>query len=244
MSDFIQDFIYYILSFQEKLLSKKLKRNFKSPNSTSTYSNSTSKKVYGSSAILDLTVQTEKNKEKAKQNVSAFLKKYGNDSQKLIEYIEKCGTKVYRIPYADKILKLIGYETGLITGLKGFKAIYLNICLYILGQDIYSTSKAAPIFVLKNTFLDNCYMIQQFHKWYSMKLALPGFDAESQENFQKFLYSSKDEKLGELSIDEILGLKEAIARDVEAINFVVELVKSTDGSKKALKKITAGGASV
>jgi len=239
MSDFIQDFIYFILSLQEKLLSNKLKRNFKR-----TYSNSTSKKVYGSCATLNLTVETEKNKEKAAQNVTAILKKYENNPQKLLKFVEKSGTCVYRIPFAGKILKLIGYDEGLITGLKGVKALFLNICLLLFGNKINFPFKTKPIFVLGHKPLDSCLMIQQFHKWYSMKMALPGFDAESQDNFQKFLLPSSDQKLGELSLDEILGLKEAIARDVEAINFVVELVKSTDGSKNALKKITAGGASV
>ena len=75
------------------------------------------------------------------------------------------------------------------------------------------------------------------------KLNLPGFNAEAQNNFQKFLHSD-DSDIKLLSVEEILDLKEAIARDVEAINFIVDLAKSTTGSKNALKKMTAGGATV
>lgn len=239
MSNFVQDFIYFILSFQEKLLRKKLKRSFKS-----SYSNSTSKKVYSRSATLDLTVQTEKNKEKAKQGVNSIVKKYAGNPEKLLEFVENSGTRVYKIPFAEKLLKLIGYQEGLITGLTNLKALYLYVCLLIFNNNLTFSAIKEPIFVVGKLPLDSCYMIQHFHKWYSMRLALPGFDSESQENFQKFLSSCDDNKISELSIEEILGLKEAIARDVEAINFVVEFVKSTDCSKNALKKITAGGASV
>lgn len=239
MFDFIQKIIYSILELQENILSKKLKRNLRA-----TYSNSTSKRVFGQAASLVLTSQTEKNKEKVKDNIELILKKYGNNPENLLEFVEKKGTKVHKIQFADKILGLIGYEEGFISSLKGLKALYLNLCLKTLGEKVSISLKTEPMFVLRNLSLDSCYFIQQFYKWYGMKYDLPGFDAESQENFQKFLSPSNDNKLKELSVEEILGLKEAIARDVEAINFVVELTKSTIGSKNALKKVTTGGASV
>ena len=40
------------------------------------------------------------------------------------------------------------------------------------------------------------------------------------------------------------ALKEAIARDVDAINFVENIAKQNEGSQKAMKKLTDGGASV
>lgn len=238
MLDFIQKLIYSFLALQEKILRRKLKRNFKS-----VYSNSTSKKKITQAASLELTAKTDKNKTKLKNNVSVILKKYENNPQKLLEFIQRSGTKVYKIPFANKILGLIGYEEGFIIA-EGLKGLYVNIVVPLLaGEKIKLSLEAEPIFVLRNLPLDSYYMIQQFHKWYAMKLNLPGFDSESQNNFQKFL-NSNDEDIKSLSVEEILGLKEAIARDVEAINFIVDLAKSTDGSKNALKKITAGGASV
>ena len=47
-----------------------------------------------------------------------------------------------------------------------------------------------------------------------------------------------------LNAEDIIALKEAIARDVDAINFVENFAKQNEGSQKALKKLTAGGASV
>ncbi len=239
MFDFVQNFIYSIAEFQEKFLRKKLGRKFKS-----SYSNTTSKKIYSRAASLELTGATQKNKIKLENNITTILKKYDNNPQKLLDFVSRSGTNVYKKPFANKILALIKCEEGFISKLNGIKALYLNIFLKITGEDVKISFKTEPMFLVRNLPLENCYIIQQFHKWYAMKLNLPGFDAESQENFQKFITPTNDDKIKELSVEEILGLKEAIAREVDAINFVVELAKSTEGSKNALRKMTAGGASV
>lgn len=236
MFDFIQRLIYYFLDLQEKLLRRRLRRNFKL-----TYSNGTSKKTLGQSVSLELNSKTEKNKFKLKNNVECILKKYKNEPQKLLDFVQKSGTKVYKIPFADKLLKIIGYEEGFIGKTEGLKSLYINI---LTREEIKLPLKTEPMFILRDSSLDDYRTIQQFHKWYAMKLNLPGFDVESQNNFQKFLNPSNDEKIKELSVEEILGLKEAIARDIEAINFVTDFVKSTTGSKNALKKMVSGGASI
>lgn len=239
MFNFIQKFIYFFLEAQAKLLGKKLNRNSKM-----VYRTTTGKRTFGYSESLELNSMTDKNKIKLENDVRTILKKYENDPTKLLNFIQRSGTKVYKIPFADKILKLINFEEGFISAAEGFKGLYLNVLIPILaGEKAVLSSKAEPMFVLRNTPLDSYRLIQQFHKWYAMKLNLPGFDAESQNNFQRFL-DSNDEDIKSLSVEEILGLKEAIARDVEAINFIVDLAKSTSGAKNALKKISTGGASV
>lgn len=240
MFDFIQKLLYSVLTFQETILKKRLGRKFKS-----IYSNSSSKRAFGQSVSLQLTSETEKNKEKLQNNIKVILKKYENKPEKLLKFVEKNGTKVYRIPFANKILKLIGNEEGFISEAKGIKGLFLNTVIPLCACEKPNLSiHSKSMFVLRNIPMDSYLMIQQFHKWYAMKLKLPGFDAESQNNFQKFLIPSNDAKIKDLSVDEILGLKEAIARDVEAINFLIDFAKSTAGSKNALKKMMAGGASI
>lgn len=239
MFNFVQKFIYDFLAFQENLLKKKNKRSFKN-----TYSHTTSKKAFAAGTSLEITSKTSKSKGKLENDVRVILKKYGNDPEKLVGFIERSGTKVYRIPSTKKFLKLINCEEGLISNVKGIKGLYLNIVIPVLAKEKFVLSmNVEPLFVLSNAELDCYKTIQQFHKWYAMKLNLPGFDADSQNNFNKFL-TSNNANVKSLSIEEILGLKEAIARDVEAINFIVELAKNTNGSKNALKKMTSGGASI
>ena len=239
MFDFVQKFIYSILSLQEKFLAKKVRRSF-----NSIYSNSTTKKVFGQAASLELNTKTNKNKTKLEADVKTILKKYTNEPEKLLEFVKRSGTKVYKIKFANKVLKLINFEAGFLSASSGLKALYLNIIIPMLAKEpIKCSLKSDPMFVLSTTPLDNYCTIQQFHKWYAMKLNLPGFNEEAQNNFQKFM-TTDDSDIKLLSIEEILDLKEAIARDVESINFLVDLAKSTAGSKNALKKIIAGGASI
>ena len=62
----------------------------------------------------------------------------------------------------------------------------------------------------------------------------PGFDLASSLRF----LSSKE--INKLNIEEIVSIKEAIKRDEEAINFVLNLSKETSASKKLLEKIIKG----
>jgi hypothetical protein len=239
MFDFVQNLIYTFLTIQEKFLKKDSKKNFKN-----VYSNSTSKRAFGSSASLEFNLKTKENIHKVENSVKNIIKKFGNNPQKLLEFIEKNDTKVYKIPFADKFLALINYEEGFIAQSRGVKALYLNLIISLFsGKKRNLNLKTDAMFILRNLPLDNYFMIQQFHKWYSMKLNLPGFDAQSQDNFQKYL-NSENQNVKSLSIDEIFGLKEAIARDVEAIDFILDFAKSTAGAKNALKKMSTGGASV
>lgn len=239
MFDFIHKLIYLFVSLQQKLLRKKSGRGLKS-----VFTNASSKRVFVKGASLELTSKTEKAKQKLENDVKVILSKYSNNPEKILDFVQRSGTNVHKIKHADKILKLIGVETGLIGKTKGIKALCLNIILSVFTNEKVKLSfKTEPMFIIKTSMPDNYTTIQQFHKWYAMKLNLPGFDSESQDNLNKFLLNDKA-SVKNLSVDEILGLKDAIARDVEAINFVVNLAKSTSGSKKAFNKMVTDGASV
>lgn len=231
--DFIKGFIYWVLSLQEKALSKKLQSNFQT-----IYTDTTTKRAYSKDYSMTLTSTTERNKARLEYDIKALLKKSQNNPNALLEFVQEKGTKVCKINHADKILALILEEEGFISPKKGLTALYLNIATSILSHEpIKFSLKTDSMFILRDLPVDSYYMIHQFHKWYAMKLNLPGFDYNAQENFKKFFKSSNDKQMQSLNVNEILSLKEAIARDVEAINFVVDLAKSTDGSKKALKLI-------
>ncbi len=240
MFNFFQDIVNIILNLQEKLLSKKLKGNLKS-----SFTISSSKRIFSQAASLELNSKTQKNKIKLETDLKTILAKYNNNPQKLLGFIRRSGTSVYVITFADKFLKLINCEEGLISSKKGIKGLYLNVLISLFcNKKLNLSLNTESMLIIKTPKPDQHFMIQQFHKWYAMKLNLPGFDSESQNNLEKFLSPKNDTKIKDLSIDEILGLKEAIIRDVESINFVIDLAKSTTGSKNALKKITTGGASV
>ena len=207
------------------------------------YKNSTTKVVFRKNDSATFSSLTDKNRERLEFEVKNILKKYQNSPDELLNFVERKGTKVYRIPFAKQILKKIKYEEGFIVGLRGLSALYLNIVTTVLSNEKIKLSfKTKPMFVI-GLHTDDFTIIQHFHKWYASKLKLPGFEQATQDNIQKFL-NVPSSQVDKLSIDEIMDLKEAISRERESIDFVVSLARATKGSKNALQKLTTGGASV
>lgn len=207
-----------------------------------TYTNSTTKTHIDAASTMRLTTETEKNKDKMDFCVKNIIMQNLETPEKLLDYISEHGTGVYKIPFADKILELIKEEEGFITPLRGLKAVYLNFILGFFSKKGFSLSfETKEMFVLRDLPVNVYYMIHQFHKWYGFKVDLPGYDAQTQEKFKNAFSEIKEEDFSGMSVGEIIGLKEAIARDAEAIDFVLKLAKEKSGAKKALDKIKNDG---
>ena len=229
-----QQIIYFFLEKQEKALSKKLSKHLKNSSS-----NKTSKTIVSKDVTVTFNAETEKSKELVKKNVTDIIKSCNNDPTKLLAFVESKGTKVIKIDNADKILSVIKEEEGLITELEGIEALYINI---ITNSGFSFKSK--PMFIMRNGQIDAYYMAHQFYKWYALNMGLPGFDFMSQKIF-KISLNSNGAVFSNLNLDEMTGLKEAIARDQEATSFALELAKSKEGSKNVIDKIkNDGGANI
>ena len=228
-----QKIVYFFLDKQEKALTKKLSRHLKTSSA-----NLTSKTVVSKGVTMTLNAETEKNKDLVLKNVSDIVKSCNNDISKLLSYIESKGTKIVRLDNADKILAVIKEEEGLITSLAGIEAFYINV----ITKSGFSF-KSKPMFIMRNGQIDPYYMAHQFYKWYALQMKLPGFDFMSQKIFKIYL-NSDGALLSNLTLDEMTGLKEAIARDQEATTFALDLAKQKEGSKKVLEKMQDGGANV
>ena len=167
------------------------------------------------------------------------MKKCKNNPELVVEYFKTNNVPIYTIKNADKKLKRINEKQGFITQRHGLKALSLNwIIAHKLGlktKDMIITDKELDIYILMNAL----------YKWYSKKEDMEGFDEKSQCLLRKFNEKNEDKLIKRLSIPEIAGLRNAIARDVEAIDFVTTYSKENAGSKKALEKMqTDDGANI
>ncbi len=222
---------YFFLAIKEKNLQNKLKNTTKR-----SYSNKTSKTVYGNAADLTLNSQTEQIIMNVRNNVSAIVKKTNCNPDELLEYIKVAKTPVYKIDYADKLLRVIQEEEGFICPQQGLTALYLSLITHKFPK-----LKTEPMFVMRKGNIDKFYLLHHFYRWYSLKADLPGFDKESQKLLKLFLQSEDENVFNSLSMESILNLKEAIARDQEATDFVLEYTKQIEGSKNVLNKIKEDG---
>lgn len=235
MGNIFKQIKYFFLSKKEKNLKEKLKNSIKR-----SYVNNTSKKVYGYAADLTINGETMKLIDDVKNNVYAIVKKTDCNPEELLGYIKAAKTKVYKMDKADKILNLIKEEEGFICEKRGFEALYLSL---LTGQGI--KFKTEPMFVMRDGIMDKFYMLHNFYRWYSYKSGLSGFDYEIQKVFKHFLYDDSEKFIKSLSMNMIMSLKEAIARDQEATTFVIDYTKEVEGSKKVLDKIkNDGGANI
>ena len=237
--------LYRLLDFILEAQNKFYQLKYKKP-SKLVFSDSTTKTSMNSACTLKLTAITEENKAKVNTDAKEIIKKNIKTPGKLLDFVELKGTKVYKLPFADKILDFIGEEEGFITPLKGIKALYLNLMIGLLIDKKFKISfKTREMFVLRDLPVDIYIMSHQFHKWYGFKMKLPGYDYKTQEKFKKLFKNSNDKNIQECSLAEVISIKEAVARNVESIDFVVNLAKEYEGSKKSLEKImTKNGANI
>ena len=87
-------------------------------------------------------------------------------------------------------------------------------------------------------------LLREFYLWYSLKMKLPGFDFKTQEKFKKYLKYSQNASFKKLSYEEMIKIKEAIARDKEANEFVMQVIREKDGGANVFGKMTTGGANI
>lgn len=215
------------ISFRARALRKILNTSF---------SNSTGKTIISSTEKVTLNSKSLQLVEEVKDAVSAIAKSTHNNPQKLLDYLEANGTKVYKIVNANKILEKVNEHTGLITELKGVKALYVNL---LIGRGIRFTTY--PMFIVSNKKLDYYMLLREFYLWYSLEKKLPGFDFKTQEKFKKYLKNLNKVSFKGLNYGEMLDIQEAISRDKEANEFVINILRETGGDTGLFGRITSGG---
>lgn len=204
------------------------------------FKSSTTKHSMTASCTLKLSTETEKNKKEINENLKKIIKKYINSPEKLMQYMQLKGMKVYKFRNASKILSRIGEEEGFLTPLKGYKALILNLIIGILFEKKLNISfYTKEMFIFNVDFVEIYTIARALHKYYGFKKDLPGFDYKSQETFKKVYNKSLNNTspLSNCSIKEMYACKEALARDLESINFTIELSAEYERSKKMLEKI-------
>lgn len=233
-----------IITFYKKMLigcrrqRKSLATSFKS---------STTKRVINSCCSMKLSSATEIKKKELHDNLKVLVKKYINAPEKLIQYLKTQGITIYKVPFAEKILNSMGEEEGFLIPLKGYKAIILNLIIGACCENKFKLSAKTKEMMVFNKGIIEIYTIARAaYKYYGFKNQLPGYDYKSQNVFKR-AYSKRNKEtspFASCSIQDMYACKEAIARDIESINFTIELSTEYENAKRALKKVQEKSASI
>lgn len=234
MKNFFKKIKYLQLSILERFLSKKLQ-----PHMQKSFSDSSKKTVLAGAETLILQSESKNKITQTRNNVADISKSCNMNPQKLLEYIEAKGTKIIRTKNAVKLLGKIGENEGLITELQGAKAFFINIC-FLKKFSLHTQ----PMFIMGTGEIEYYYLLREFYKWYSLNMGLGGFNFSAQENFKKYMININHPHFKSMNYKQMLELKEAIARDSEANEFVIELLKEKDGSENIFKKLSSGGGTI
>lgn len=223
-----KNIIYFIISLQEKILTKRLSKTLGAKNTSSR------KKFYGNGILVSLDSIAESEKTKMEEELMLIVKTAEYNPVEILKYIENHDTKVFYIE-SSKQLYSIGENEGFIYPQKGFKALYLSM----LTEKSFKL-KTDEMFILSKGEINKYYFMYHFYNWYAYKHGIQVLDTESQELLKKYLFESND--LRKLQLSDIYRLKDAIKQDKSAIEFVIKLCKEKDGSKQALEKLKDEGA--
>ena len=224
---------------------KKINKLFKQNNyvdSMVTYKNSTSKYSLTNGCTMELSGNLNEKKKEINEALKPLIKKYIDSPDKLIQYLRFKGAKVYKNDYAVNILSYIGEEEGFITPLKGLKALALTVMLSVLSDGKVKIGLSTPEMFIFNECNTEIYTVARaMHKYYAYKRNLPGFDYKSQAVFKKIYgkntTKAKEEKINNVPLKDVLACRDALARDLDSINFTLRLSLEHEQSKKTLNKI-------
>lgn len=188
-----------------------------------------SKKVFSDGVNLEITAGNKQIIEQVKVDIENILKITNFDVKKMLEYVE---IPVYIRQNASSVLKFFK-EEGFLVEQFGLKALVLSI---FTGCGIKFYTPA--MFLLEPIEKVNKYFfLHEFYKYYSFKLGLPGYDSDIQNDLIKYFYGIK--KMEKLSMEKIVLLKEAISRDNEATDFVLELKKKHDAQDEIKARLNS-----
>ena len=227
MGSFVQKIKQFFTLLKAKNIRRKLVDILKALNPSG-------RSIYSDSA--DLSVESSKEqKRELKENILTIIKNTNCECEKLLNYIQAAGTDVHYLANAKKLLTPIKEEPGLISEQKGFEAVYLS---FLTERRFKFYTK--PMFIVDKNYNDKYTILHSFYKWYSMKSGMPGFEYEVQKKLKQYIRSNGIDVKG-LNLDEVGVLQQAIQRDQEATDFVLEYANELEGSQKVIEKMKKEG---
>ena len=230
------DFYKTIRGLYNKLLLFKKQQQLKK---ISSLRKSLEKQTSNEACSIKINAQTELQKKEVDEKLKAIIKKYINSPEKLIQFIKSQGIKIYKIKKAEKVLAKIGEEEGFITPLKGINAFVLNFAIGILAENSIRFGLSTKEMIVLDINNNEIYTIARaLYKYYGFKNKMPGYDYKSQKIYKR-VYNNRNttSPFGGCSIKDLQKCKEAIARDMESINFTTLISMEFENTKKALAKL-------
>lgn len=212
-----------------------MKNNFSDNTIISKYS----KTVITAGESLYLNTGKKNKIDKITDELKELFKDSFNSPEKVFKFIESKGTKVIKTKYIDKVLSFIGEEEGFMLPIKGIKAFILTLMINLLSDTKVPVSlHSKEMFIFQDKPYSTYLLIHQVYHWISYLKGMPGYEDSSIHQFKEVL--NNDVAIENMSVNQIIELKETIDRDIEAIKLVKDIVKDAVSAKNCFAKIKNG----
>lgn len=182
--------------------------------------------------------------EQAKQAVKQCYK----SPEELAAWIERHGTPVFVMKMGllgSFLLFILGFEPGFIPASRSKRFQILERLLSFQCPKEQASFRKG-VFVLTQPLFTVGFMVHQFHHWLAAQSGLPGYDDQAQSLYRKF-WDQQGGVIGQevetMTVDEIIGLKSAINRDLEALQFIRQIINEILNPAQQSNHLANGNAS-
>ncbi|MDX2084333.1 MAG: hypothetical protein SFZ03_02970 [Candidatus Melainabacteria bacterium] len=170
-------------------------------------------------------------------------------AEQLRQVIESQGTPVYVVSMGTKLLLTalasLGFQAGFIPPGQGKKYDLLVTLLKMVEQRPHCSFDNG-VFVLTDPLFTVGFMAHQLHHWLSFRSGLPGYGDLEQKLYRVFWEkhggAMEPETLEQMSEDQLMSLKHAINRDLEALQFIRQVTAEIFAPAQQSANLFAGGA--
>ncbi len=175
-------------------------------------------------------------------NAKEIFAKYIDNPEEMFKFIESKGTKVIRAAHIQNALILLGENEGFLMPFSGLKALLVCILINMFSENKIKVALKTPeLFVIQDGQPNVYFLAHQFHHWLAYINGLPGYEEKTVASFKNIWEPDFcSSEINKMSVSDILCLKEAIARDLEAIKFVKEVSREIIGSKESARRLKQG----
>jgi hypothetical protein len=198
-----------------------------------------------------LVAEVHRQIEEVNQRAKVVVKKFYRNADDLAAFIEQRSTPVYVIQgglLAKLTICALGFEPGFIPkpDKPAMLKRYRTLTRLLAFQGIKpGCSFDYGVFVVTKELYTVGYLAHQLHHWLSCRAGLPGYNDESQKQYQKFWNEHNGiigPEIEKMTAHEIISLKNAVDRDLEALKFIRQVTDEIFVPAQQGRNFAQGGA--
>jgi hypothetical protein len=201
-----------------------------------------------------LVAETRQQVNQVAESARDAIQSFYTEPHRLAEFIESHGTPVYILPggpLPQLLLKTLGLEPGFILPDHSpqFRALQKLLEHYQpLGGTVRPDARTFQngVFVIPRRLFSMGFLSHQLHHWLAFRSGMDGYCPRARRLYKRF-WQEQQGKIGKevykMDVEDILALKAAIARDVEALQFLKNIANEVLIPARQARRIPNGTAS-